>query len=89
MPRPITLNLPDDLYESLARMAGVAELPVDELAALWIAQQIKSIDEDPLLKLSGGITLEPGTPPLINEDGVLLFDPLPDLVEADRGDRGV
>jgi hypothetical protein len=88
MSRALTLNIPDDLFRSLSRIAEESGQSPEELAAVWFAEAIRSFDEDPLLKLAGCIELPPGSPPLINEAGEVLFDPFPEPTGGNGVDHG-
>jgi hypothetical protein len=59
MPRDLTLNIPDDLYEALVRIAGQTRQTPEELAEAWFAAGVRSFDEDPLLKLAGCVEANP------------------------------
>jgi hypothetical protein len=62
MPRTVTLTIPDELYESLARVAAQTRQTPDELAACWLTDGLRGVEEDPLLKLAGCIGPEAGRP---------------------------
>jgi hypothetical protein len=59
MGRELTVRLSDDQYEALLRVAAMADLPAERWAAEYLIDEIRSIDEDPLLKLSGAVTSGP------------------------------
>ncbi len=51
----ITLELPDEVYQGLQKIAKQAGQTPEALARDWVAAEVKSIENDPLLRLSGTI----------------------------------
>jgi hypothetical protein len=83
----LTLNIPDDLYESLVRIAGQTRQSPDELAVAWLTQGVRGFEEDPLLKLAGCIELGPGHPAL-TDGPVADLSPGPGPSEGNRTGHG-
>jgi hypothetical protein len=86
MPRALTLNVPDDLYEALVRIAGRTRQTPEQLAEGWLAAGVKRFDEDPLLNLAGCVEAPPDVPVTGDpaEDGL---NPGPGLAESPQGSR--
>lgn len=55
MGRELTIRLSDEAYAALLRVAAMAKLQPEEWATDLVVSEIRSIDEDPLLKLAGCI----------------------------------
>jgi hypothetical protein len=56
MGHAITVDVPQDTYESLARTARQTGQTLEELAALWLAGVARQIADDPLEKFIGAIS---------------------------------
>lgn len=56
MDRELKLTLPEETFAALLRVAAMAGKPVERWAADYLAEEVRSIDEDPLLGLSGSVT---------------------------------
>jgi hypothetical protein len=53
--RSLSLELPEDLYASLAKIAEQEGKPPEELASQWLAIAIRSLTPDPLDNLIGSM----------------------------------
>lgn len=62
MSKAITLDLPDQVYHSLAELAAKEGRSAEEVGADWLATFVQHVADDPLMRLAG--TLESGTPDL-------------------------
>ncbi|MGE0130489.1 MAG: hypothetical protein AB7U82_20625 [Blastocatellales bacterium] len=49
----LTLEVPEDIYGSLAHMAGQTGQTPEELAADWLASAVRQFADDPVLKFIG------------------------------------
>jgi hypothetical protein len=54
----LTLRLPDDVQEALARIARQERRRPEEVAEDWLAAAIRTVEGDPLIKLLGTVTSE-------------------------------
>ncbi len=55
MGREFAVRLSDEAYEALLRIATMMDMSPEQWAASYLLDEIRSIDEDPLLKLAGCI----------------------------------
>jgi hypothetical protein len=55
MAQKLTLEIPDEDFAFLSRMAAEFGAPREEVAAEWLAAAIQRAREDPLLQLAGSI----------------------------------
>src|SRR4051812_35160448 len=55
MAQRLTLDLPDEDFAFLAKMAAEFGAPREEIAAEWLAAAIQRAQEDPLLQQAGSI----------------------------------
>jgi hypothetical protein len=51
----LTLEIPDEAFAFLCKMAAEFGAPREEIAAEWLAAAIQRAREDPLLQLAGSI----------------------------------
>lgn len=58
----LTLEIPDPLYQALAKFAEKQGRSVEDLGVAWLSATIDSIANDPLMKLAG--TFHSGVPDL-------------------------
>ncbi len=56
MSQKLTLQLPDDLYQPLAKAAAQAQQTQEELAAQWLSQAIQQFADDPVEKFISAIS---------------------------------
>ncbi|MCS7185484.1 MAG: hypothetical protein N3B10_13485 [Armatimonadetes bacterium] len=59
MPKTLTIELPDEVYELLERFATDEGRTPSEVGADWIAAMASKIVEDPLEKWIGAIEIPP------------------------------
>jgi hypothetical protein len=55
MSHVLTIHLPDEIYEPLRRSAEQEQRSPEEVAAEWLAAAVRTIDEDPVIKLLGTV----------------------------------
>ncbi len=56
MSQKLTLQLPDNLYQPLAKAAAQAQQSPEELAAQWLSQAIQQFTDDPVEQFIGAIS---------------------------------
>ncbi len=60
MPKALTLNVPDEVYQSLQRIAAETGQGPEELSVDMLIGAIHRFDTDPLLKLAGCLDIDAG-----------------------------
>ncbi len=58
MPKTLTIELPDEIYELLEEWAKEMDISPEQLAADWIKSSAKRIQNDPLSRFIGAIETE-------------------------------
>ena len=80
MGHTITVDMPQEVYESLAKTAQQAGQTPEELAKLWLLASLRRIADDPLEKFIGAVSS--GVPDLSDRHddylGRALYDELID-----------
>ncbi len=83
MSQTLSLEIPDQLYETLKRLAEKGGRSAEDLGAAWLRLTIERVNSDPIMKLAGA--LQSGVPDLAERHDAYIAEHLLDELQDREG----